>query len=82
MRGQPAEGTFRKLSLSPRRGTPVSEDSRRWNGALWKGPPVERFTGGTEMDRSGNGLNWRSQAPKQPMCRCRIGSQGSQAREP
>jgi hypothetical protein len=25
---------------------------------------VERFTGGTEMERSGDGLNWRSQAPR------------------
>jgi hypothetical protein len=64
MRGQPAEGTFRKLSLSPRRGTPVSEDSRRWNGARWKGQPVERFTGGAEMERNGDALNWRSHASK------------------
>jgi len=42
---------------------PVSDNSRRWNGAQWKGKPVERFTGGTETQRSGDGLNWRSQAP-------------------
>lgn len=72
MRGQPAEGTFRKLSLSPRRGTPVSEDSRRWNGAQWKGQPVERFTGGTEMERSGDCLNWQNQTPNPAMCRSKV----------
>jgi hypothetical protein len=63
MRGLPADGTLRKLPLSPRQGTPVSDDSRRWNGAQWKSQPVERFTGGFEMERSGSGSNWRSQAP-------------------
>jgi len=46
------------------RGRPVSDDSRRGNGAQWKSRPVERFTGGAGMQRSGAGLNWRSQAPK------------------
>jgi hypothetical protein len=53
-----------KPPLSGRGEKPVSDDSRRWNGAQWKSQPVERFTGGTEMERSGDGLNWRSQAPK------------------
>jgi hypothetical protein len=34
------------------------------SGAQWKSQPVERFTGGTATQRSGDGLNWRSQAPK------------------
>jgi hypothetical protein len=42
---------------------PVSGDSRRCNGAQWKSLPVERFTGGTGMKRSGNGSSRRSQAP-------------------
>jgi len=40
---------------------PVSDASGRWNGAQWKGQPVERFTPGTEMERSGDALNWRRQ---------------------
>ena len=62
MRGLPADGTWRKLPLSPRQGTPVSDNSRRWNGAQWKSQPVERFTGGSARERSGSDSNWRSQA--------------------
>ena len=53
-----------KPPLSGRGEKPVSDDSRRWNGAQWKSQPLERFTGGAGMERSGAGLNWRSQAPK------------------
>ena len=61
MRGAEPE---RKPPLSGRGGKPVSDDSRRWNGAPWKSLPVEWFTGGTGMERSGDGLNGRSQARK------------------
>ena len=64
MRGLQADGALRKLSLSHRRGTPVFDDSRRCNGAQWKSLAVERFTDGTAKERSGDGLNWRSQALK------------------
>jgi hypothetical protein len=53
-----------KPPLSGRGEKPVSDDSRRWNEAQWKSQTVERFTGGTGMERRGDGLNWRSQAPK------------------
>ena len=64
MRGLPAEGTWRKLTRSRRRGQPVFGDLRRCNGAEWKRGPVALVTGGAGMERSGTGLNWRSQAPK------------------
>jgi hypothetical protein len=52
-----------KSRCSQAGGKPVSDDSRRWNGAQWKSQPVERFTGGTGMERSEDDLNWQSQAP-------------------
>ena len=52
-----------KPPFSGRGGMPVSDDPRRWNGAQWKSRSVERFTGGAGMERSGDGLNWLSQAP-------------------
>ncbi|MGD0814630.1 MAG: hypothetical protein ABSA83_13570 [Verrucomicrobiota bacterium] len=45
-----------KPPLSGRGEQPVSDNSRRWNEAQWKSQPVERFTGGTGMERSGDGL--------------------------
>jgi hypothetical protein len=64
MRGVPADGTLRKLSLSQRRDLTVFDDSGRWNGARWKVQTLEFLTGGTGTKRRGGGLNWRSQAPK------------------
>jgi hypothetical protein len=55
MRGLPAEGTWRKLTRSQRRGLPVFDDLRRCNGVEWKRGPVESFTGwrwnGAEWNR-------------------------------
>ena len=62
--GQRGAEPERKPPLSGRGAKPVSDDSGRRNGAKWKRQPVERFTGGAAMERSGDGLNWRSQAPK------------------
>ena len=54
MRGLPAEGIWRKLTLTAP-GQPVFGDLRRWNGAEWKRGPVECFTGwrwnGAEWNR-------------------------------
>ena len=55
-------GAEQKPPLSGRGEKPVSDDSRRWNGVEWKRGPVERFTGGAEMERSRDGLNWRFEA--------------------
>jgi len=63
MRGLPAEGTWRKLTRSWRRGLPVFDDLRRCSGAEWKRGPAALVAGGAGMERSGTGLNWRSQAP-------------------
>ena len=44
-------------------GLPVFDNLRRWKGAECKRVPVALVTGGAGMERSGTGLNWRSQAP-------------------
>ena len=41
---------------------PVSGNSRWRNGAKWKGQMAVWFTGGTEMERSADGLSRMSQA--------------------
>jgi hypothetical protein len=45
-------------------GQPVFGDLRRWNGVEWKRGPVERFTDGAGMERSGTGLNLAKSGPK------------------
>ena len=62
--GQRGAEWKRKPPLSGRGAKPVSDDSGRRNGAKWKRQPVERFNGGAAMERSGDGLNRRSQAPR------------------
>jgi hypothetical protein len=60
-RGVEAE---QKPLRSGRGGKPVSDDLRRWNGAQWNSHLVERLTGDTKMQRSGDVSNCRRQAPK------------------
>jgi hypothetical protein len=67
--------TPRATSLKSRRSQdagekPVSDDSGRWNGAQWRGQPLKRFTGGAEMERSGDGLNWWSENSHQLTKKC------------
>jgi hypothetical protein len=86
MRGVPAEGTLRKLPLSPRRGKPVFDDLRRCSGAEWKRGPVERFTGWRWNGAEWNRLELAKSGPKTSRCvvescfRRLIGVQGSGGR--
>jgi hypothetical protein len=69
MRGLPAEGIWRKLTLTAP-GQPVFGDLRRWNGAEWKRGPVECFTGWRWNGAEWNRLESAKSGPFfQPMCR-------------
>jgi len=75
MRGWPADGTLRKLPLSLRQATLVSDDSRRCNEVQWKSQPVERFGGGFAIDCVGK------EAAGEPGCgkEFRLRGKGGQA---
>jgi len=67
---------------------PWRVNRRKWefetrNGAQWKRWAVEWFIVGSGMERSGGGLNWRSQAPNPSRCVvAEFGGPGFKVREP